>query len=452
MSIREHLAVPLRRLYAIVGTALIVAFLSIHGAHAETGHPELTIHDTATLLTDTDQQQLIDAATTNTFPPSITTITVITVPRGEEPFNDFMVRYLKIHSPELLSADRNTFADGAAILAIAPETRNVGLYAGEDVAAEIYLPKNIDFFLNQMKPYFKDENWAAGLSVGITNLSAPPQPANLTPWYIGGGITAAALAGGAGFLLRRSRQRTAKEYYLNLSANYGRIAEELNALDVRANNLNSPLVNANLRQQWAAMRDDFLAIHETFSALPTLPLDAPAKKFRPHLKTLTSLNTTLDEMLAAEKNINTLFKLETGDEETRRAEFRELHLDMLKASATMKNSRLAQKVEALDARCTQLMNNPNQPGALDEFSTLVTEFQDVLDLAKEEEFPHVDNTTDRIPTLRSHDWHPTYGYNNYVPYMIMTQWEQANAPSTSSSSADTSFSGGFSGSGGSSKF
>ncbi|MBC3185089.1 hypothetical protein H7347_00580 [Corynebacterium sp. zg-331] len=61
------------------------------------------------------------------------------------------------------------------------------------------------------------------------------------------------------------RPHRAREDLDLVLGSYGEIAQRLEEIDIRANSLSSPLADAHLRDQWASVRDRFLALNEETS-------------------------------------------------------------------------------------------------------------------------------------------------------------------------------------------
>lgn len=84
----------------------------------------------------------------------------------------------------------------------------------------------------------------------------------LSTGVLGGG--AAATTGG----YRRSRAKKiaqAREDFDYISAEFGTLAQRLDAIDIRAHSLTSAFADQQLRNQWHKVRDRFLHMHDDVS-------------------------------------------------------------------------------------------------------------------------------------------------------------------------------------------
>lgn len=414
------------------------------------------IIDPDDILSESEEQDLSAYTEQAPLPEPITTVTFIVLRHANEPFNDFIVNYLKTNRPNLLNATQDKFADGSVTFALATESRLVGTNVSDDVNDVIHLLDNPDRFADEMKPALRDGNWIAGLKTGVDVVAAGPEEpgstiipiAIISTLGIGtlGGLSAAIAA------TRKKNRATTDEQYDFISQNYGRLAQELTRIDVQANNLNNPLVDAELRSQWEDIRDDFLAIHEDMMNLPEFD-GLKDKTLYKHAKKIAAIHEKVEQVVAAEKNLETLHKLETGDIATRRNQLEDIRSDILSGSLNIEKPAHREAMTALQNRCDALFHQLESPQFISDYARLIKDYQTILTHVREEQFTHVPETT-HAPALGSSDWRPGYGYNGYVPYMVMhTMNQEAQASvSSSSSSNSTTFSGGFSGAGVSGRF
>jgi uncharacterized membrane protein len=89
---------------------------------------------------------------------------------------------------------------------------------------------------------------------------------------------------------------------------------------------------------------------------------------------------------------------------------------------------------------------------------LLGDYRTALEQLRKQKFNDLDeseNTELAAPSITSPDYRVGYGYNNFVPFWALSSWHASNATAQSTSSsggANTGFSSGFSGAGGSSSF
>ena len=342
------------------------------------------------------------------------------------------------------------------------ESRKVGIYCGDDVcgALDIFEGPHLDGALEAMKDPMRRENHAAGLLAGARAAADPtvlaPEPEGMPawlPWALGGAGVVGAGAIGAGVAAsRKKKATTARERYDRVSREYGRVAQELTGLDVRANSLTSPLADDELRSQWADVRDRFLSLDTVMGRIGDLRPDSTDAEFRAKATDIELAHTTVDQMEIAEKNIDQLFRMEQGDPDVRRRQLGELHEDMVAAALGTKDARLAAEARALDARADELARDTQAPGFMDRYARLVVDYRLVVEAIREREMSDVktaDDAGDRhAPRLYDRDWRAGYGYNGFVPYSVVSSWHARDvqaaqsASSTTTSYSNASFSGG----------
>lgn len=423
--------------------------------------PEVTvvIEDPDDVLTQQQEQALTSWTQQAPLDPTVDTVTFLLWAQAEEPFNDFVKNTAIATYPQLISDGGKKWSDGDVIFALATESHLLGTYAGEDVNAAIGFQANLERIHALMRPALKEGNWQAGLETGVDAVAtshppAPEEPTDPKTVALGAGIVGVPVLGIGALLWRRNNRihtRTARALYQQVGTAYGDLAGQLDQINIRANNLSSPLVDQQLRDEWVRIRDGFVASHEKLSTLDHLQ-GGSDKDFRKALGTLRTIDTSFNELEAARDNIDTMFRLEQGDTTTRQQVLGELHQDLLAATMKVKNTTHAEAIAALDRRCMALYDNPDQPTMLEEYSLIISDYATIMEAVAEEE---LDGATQHVatPTIASREWHPGYGYNNYVPFVLANTWYQGHiASSSSSSTVSTTYSGGFSGAGGSSRF
>ena len=252
---------------------------------------------------------------------------------------------------------------------------------------------------------------------------------------------------------RRTNQ--ARANFDTVSREYGRVAADLEAIDVRAHSLTSSFANDELRRQWEDVKQRFLQLHTTMNSIDHLTVDSPNKEFRRHHAALATAVEETTKMSQAEENINLLHDLENGNEEARRNQLQRLREDALKAKLDAPDDRYAAEYDSIMTRIDALAHNAASPTFMDEFTTILSDYQIVTKNMQENTMPEVLDKDDRVaPRIDSRDWNVGLGRNDFVPYLILSSWHSndvAAAQSSSSSSVNTSYSSAsFSGAGGSS--
>ena len=266
--------------------------------------------------------------------------------------------------------------------------------------------------LDAIKPGVKDGNIPGGLFHGAsvaTDLAALEQArfdsaeSNRTSAIVMGGLGAAALGGGVAATTggyRRSRAKEiaqAREDFDYISAEFGTLAQRLDAIDIRAHSLTSAFADQQLRDQWRKVRDRFLHMHD----------------------------------------------------------------DVVEAKMKVRNvdSGLYQELAAIQQRIEVLAQEPSSEDFLDNFIVVLRDYQAALTELRRQKFSDIDESkadAPQAPGLTSPDYRPGYGWNNFVPYWALSSWHastvEAQSSSSNSGSTNTSFSSGFSGAGGSSGF
>ncbi len=100
--------------------------------------------------------------------------------------NDAVLAHARDQQPELLSPDGRFFADGAVILALDPEGRFLGTYAGEDVKLE---DSGFEAVQDAMREDAQEGEWEAALLAGAEEYAG----LLLRPWWLHPGIIAGAV-------------------------------------------------------------------------------------------------------------------------------------------------------------------------------------------------------------------------------------------------------------------
>ena len=421
------------------------------------------ITDRAGVLSDGDKDLLRGETERIAFPAQVRHVEYLVFADDADNLNDTTERFAQAERPELLAQDRKKWAPGTLIVADDTEARDVGIYCGDDVCAalDVFEGRHLDGALEAMKDPMRRENHAGGLLAGAraaadpTVLAPEPEPApEWLPWALGGaGIVAAGAVGAGVAASRKKKATTARERYDRISREYGRIAGELDGLNIRANSLRSPLADDELRSQWSDVRDRFLEVDAVMGRIGDLRPESKDSEFRAAAANIETAHTTVEQMESAEKNIDQLFRMEQGDAEVRRRQLGELHKDMAAAALGTNDERLAAEARALDSRADELARNAAAPDFMDRYARLVVDYRLVVEAIRAREMSDVeaaDDAGDRhAPRLYDRDWRAGYGYNGFVPYYVASSWHshdvqaaQAASSSTNTSYSNTSFSGG----------
>ena len=271
----------------------------------------------------------------------------------------------------------------------------------------------------------------------------------------GGAVTVAGIGAVIAASVTSRRTNQARVNFDIVSREYGRVAADLEAIDVRAHSLTSSFANDELRRQWEDVKQRFLQLHTTMNSIDHLTVDSPNKEFRRHHAALATAVEETTKMSQAEENINLLHDLENGNEEARRNQLQRLREDALKAKLDAPDDRYAAEYDSIMTRIDALAHNAASPTFMDEFTTILGDYQIVTKNMQENTMPEVLDKDDRVaPRIDSRDWNVGLGRNDFVPYLILSSWHSndvAAAQSSSSSSVNTSYSStSFSGAGGSS--
>ncbi|WP_264887555.1 DUF5129 domain-containing protein [Dietzia sp. NCCP-2495] len=472
--------VLIRLLVALAGAAALLTMLawspgSVAHAQAPAEAPaptadepeqavEVEITDRADVLSSGDEDLLRTETGRISFPPQVRRVVFLTFDDGGENLNDTTERFAQSDRPDLVAGDREKWAPGALLVVNDPESRDVGIYCGDDVCAalDLFEGRHLDGSLEAMKDPMRRGNHAVGLLSGAQAAADPTVLAperegapGWLPWALGGAGVVAVGAIGAGVAANRKKKAaTARERYDRVSREYGRVAGELDGLDIRANSLTSPLADDELRSQWADIRDRFLALDTVMGRIGDLRPDSSDSEFRAHAADIDSAHETVDQMETAEKNIDELFRMEQGDADARRRQLGELHEDMLAAALGTKDSRLAAEARALDARGDELARDTAAPDFMDRYARLVVDYRIVVEAIRAREMADVEEAKDagdrHAPRLYDRDWRAGYGYQGFVPYYVVSSWhahdvqaaQSAASSATNSSYSNASFSGG----------
>lgn len=427
-------------------------------------------------LSDTETQTLRGNTAELDFPAEVTRVTHLILGDNDANLNDTVVEFGEQQHPELLNPAQDRYAPGQLIIAVGLDPRQMGVYCGDDVCEALGIYEagttdedmaRLDGILDEMEGPLSQGNWVEGMLAGA-QAAADPTVRRESGDGVSGSTAAViaasvvVLSGGAGaFGVAHHRRKTvqrARERHREVSENYGRVARDLDAIDVRAHSLSSPLADDALRGQWREVKEKFLGLHTQMDSLTGLTADAPDKEFRRKAGEIEQAHETVTQMAAAEDNIEELARMEHGDHEVRRRELTTLHEDILAAEvrADAEDAALGRRLRELDDRVLALRDQLDDPAFMDRYADLLVDNRVLNEAVQEKMYADLEKSTEHaVPRLHDRDWRPGYGYQHYVPFAVVNSWHQADssAAQAAASSANTSYSSpGFAGGGGSRGF
>lgn len=447
---------------------------------ANTAEMEITstfsteVHNPEGVLSADDEARLERDAERIDAPAVVEQLHYMVFEENDDNVNDTVEEYLRDNRPDLIGDDY--FADGVLIVGVGLDPRQAFIFAGEDVAEALDLrdSSHLDDALDAIKPGVKDNNIPAGLFAGAnaaTDISTLAEDryndavgdriAAMVGSGIGGGgaIFATGLGVGAS---RRSKAKKIAQARAEMSLvgkEYGQLAARLDQVDIRAHSLTSPFANATMRSEWEEVRDRFFHIHDQVDSLGNLTSKSSDEKYLEQADAIHQAAVTTREVSYAEDNIDKLYRLEHGDEVVRRTELHALRDDVVEAQVALDDAKsgLYLELQNLRERADSLMNSTQSPDFLDQYVILLGDYRTALEQLRKQKFNDLDeseNTALTAPGITSPDYRAGYGYNNFVPFWALSTWHSTNSAAQSSggSSANTGFSSGFSGAGGSSSF
>lgn len=465
----------------IAAAAGITALLALGGgvaAYASVDEPapivvqqreqaaQVEISDPADLLTPEDEARLLRDTERLDRPSTVKRIHFIVLNDGREKVNDTVENYLRDNYPDEIGND--TFADGVLIVGADMDARKNFVYSGGDVTDELLLRdgQRLNPALEAMKLGLQNDNLPAGLFAAANTATSIEDTESFNDdWESDRRGSAALGAMGGTFIggasgavvvgVRNDRRKAiarARANHAALASEYTGLSQRLDELDIRAHSVSSAFANAELRSQWEEVRDRFLALHDATQRLE-VGTDRQAYENR---KELAAAAQTLEDTSHAEDNIDRLFRVEQGDAATRRTLLTDIRADVKQARRDVNDLELKRDLEELEGRIEWLDHNTDAPGFLDEFVRVLQDYRMLLDEVRTREFSDVKEYNElRSPTITD----PGYYYSGLTPYIVLYSWHTSNVEEyesrqggSSGSGVDTTFSSGFSGSGGSSSF
>ncbi|MEJ6012306.1 DUF5129 domain-containing protein [Corynebacterium sp. H127] len=432
------------------------------------------IHDPEDVLSAEDEARMLHEAPRIQAPDTVQQLHYIVFAKNKDNVKDTLEEYLRDNRPDLIGKDK--FTDGVLIVGVGLDPRGAFINAGEDVAAQLDLRESshLDDSLDAIKPGVKDNNIPAGLfagasmatdTAGLADTRYDNAVENRWAAVLGGGGGAAAIAAAGAAVVgttRRKREQilaAAREDLDFISKEYGELAGRLDGIDIRANSLTSPLAHAQMRSEWAEVRDRFLNLHEQVESFGGLTASSEPEQILSRATEIGAAATVARQVSYAEDNIDTLFKLEHGDKTTRESEVIALRKDILAAQGSVADtsSGLYQSFAAAHTDAERLLESSTAPDFLERYAMLLDDYQSALTALKEQQFSDVKDASSQpsVPTIYEQNYRPGYGYSNFVPFWAMQTWHSdaiATQNTANSSATSTTFSSGFSGAGGSSSF
>lgn len=436
---------------------------------------DVVIHNPDAVLSAGDEARILRDAERLEVPAVVTQLHYMVFADNHENVNDTVEEFARDTRPDLISADDDHFADGVLIVGVGLDPRQSFVFAGNDVADALHLHSgsHLDKAVTAIQPGVKDNNIPAGLFAGADAATDTETLArdlygdarnNRVGAIIGGGVGAAggaaAAAAGAGAVLRTRRKKAliARQHYDLVSREYGSLAQRLDHIDIRAHSLTSPFADNQMRKQWEEVRDRFLNLHDHVDSFSHLSASSPDKAFLSHSTELDDAAETTTQVSYAEANIDSLFRLEHGDETVRRTELAALREDVIAAQLEIgeSGSELSQRLGGIERRADELSASASSPSFMDQFVVLLGDYRLALAQLQEQRFSDVKPASElAAPAIYDRNYRPGYGYHDFVPFWALSTWHSSNVQAheaTQSSSTNSSFSSGFSGAGGSSGF
>ena len=440
-------------------------------AAEQAAHRDVEIVDGAGILSDSDKKMLQDRTAEIDFPGSVDRVVYLTFADNDNNLNDTVRYFGEDERPDLLDSDRKKFAPGTVIVAVGLNPHAMGVYSGDDVAADADLQDTdrLAGITNEMREPLAEENWALGLlrgAQGTADLDVRDESSDWPGILACGGVLAGGGVLGA-VAIRNSRRKKAaqaREDFDYILAHHGDIATRLDAIDIRAHSLTSPLADDEFRRQWDDIKTAFLDAQSALDKTGELGRASSDKEFRAHADALADARSSVEEAVNAEANVEELAGLEHGDAATRRRALTDLHRDIADAQAKAQ-PREERRLGDIDKRVLALRDGHGDaadsltsPNFMDAYTEILTDYHAVIEAVQDSMYSSgVKRGEHTAPTLGSSSWHPGMGIY-YVPFFVVNNWHSSDVSAASSSGnggggVTTGYSaGGFAGAGGSSSF
>lgn len=431
----------------------------------------VTIYDNGSKLSDSDRELLETETARIELPPQVQHVTYVTFDEIDDDLNDAILDWAGHNAPELVpdgTGEGAKWAPGQLIVAVSTGAREVGIYCGDDVcsALDLFAGAHLDRSLDDMKPPLKDsrENVAVAFLDGVRTAADPSLVASqgddgVSAPVVGGVVGGiAAVAGGLTWWAvaaeRKKKTARARTQFDHISREWGEVAQRLDQIDIRANSLSSPIADAELRRQWDQVRAEFVAVGDIVSETGLTP-ESENKDFLRHAKQIGAADQALNRIKHAEDNIETIFRMEQGDDTVRHTRLTELAEDLQAASVETKDTTLRERLGQTEKQVLALRENRQDPQFMDRFAEQIRSAQSLLAQVHKQEMKglKIDTDTRHAPRIYDADYRVGHGYGGYVPFYYLSAWHADDqSAATTSSSTNTSFSSGFSGGGGSSGY
>ena len=434
------------------------------------GVPEVVVDDPQDMLSPADEERLRADAQRLDAPSTVRSLHWMVFNESRDNVNDTVEEFMRENYPDQIGDDK--YADGFLAIAAFPDQRQVGSYAGEDVADQLYLREGqrLEAVNDAIKPGMRDNNIPAALFAGartaldagvIEEYAVQSAKDDKFGAALAGGLGAGGVgvAGGSLALVATNRRKKAiekgRQDHELITREYAELGARLDEVDIRANSLTSAFADAELRKQWAQVRDRFLNLHEKVSGAGGIgSIDMRnGKAIYDNRAKLAEAAEAVRHTSNAEKNINRLFAIENGDAAARRSDLTDIREDVMQARLGVKNPKLEGELADLEARINDLDRHPTDPDFLDTFVRVLGDYRTLLEVIRREEFSDV---KERKALVRPALYDNNFYYSGYVPYVALSSWHdsnvQAEQAAQSSSATNTSYSSGFSGAGGSSGY
>lgn len=455
--------------FAYVAAATMIVFSAPLPAWAQAA-PEVTVEDADDMLTPAEEQRLYDETTNQGLPDDVSHVDYLLFGTNEENLNDTVEEFAREQRPDLIAPDDDHFANGRLIVAVGFDPRMNGVYCGEDVCEALGIREgaHLDGSIEAAKDYLRDGQTASAMLASVRHAGDMDAAARDREEhavserngaiFVGAGV--GVLAAGAGAAVWASRRKKRKERieearsdYAYVMEHYADVAQRLDAIDVRAHSLTSPLANSKMRAEWADVRDRFLELDTTVQSFRGLQSSSDDETFYAHYDELNTAEETTLQVITAEDNIETMYKVEHGDAGARLQILDDMKKDLVDAETSVDSDSLRQRVRDQITHVDELRRDLQAEDFLDRFIVLLSDVAIVLDAIDEQEFNDVKRKTERtVPRLYESDYRVGTGVNNYVPFFMLSSWHSSDvaAHEAAQTSTNTSFSSGFSGGGGSS--
>lgn len=420
----------------------------------------VAVGDPSGLLTEEQERMLIDATGNLSVAAPVTNVQYLVFAKNhDEPLDDVEM-WLRDNAPDLIDdtkGENGKPRDGVVIIGVGLDPREAFAYGGEDVGEQLGLASEsrLEDILDAMKEDVKAGDIPAGL---LKSAQVALDADGVAQWQFedakwervgtgfaglgmgfGGGLVAGALTLSARDKRRKTLDQAREDYQL-ITDEYLRLAQRLDEVDVRAHSLSSDFADAELRKDWAEVRDRFLALNK-IGVLDTTD-DA---LMRERSKELASTAEAVRHTSNAEANIDRLFNVERGDVATRRADLDRMRSDIADARRDAKDDDTIRELDSLDQRARELA--VDSPTFIEEFLRLLDDYTGTLDHIRSTK---LGKTKEREKFTRPAVYDDGFWYINTYNYATVSAWHTANVEAAAAASATSS--SGFSAAGGSSGF